>query len=282
VDVFARVTCHLAGPATVPLSLTQVSLYGMEPGHSEKVRVIRLNNHNLSQGRVEARVHHTGTGILEGWWEVRRPGDAGLQAIDLLPEAALAESERGMQQRFLRLQRFRVTASAEGTVVIPGPDYAALPQSISGRHEILLRFDATIGRENRARLPVEGESQNLFSGGVAGFTIPVLAYHTPVATSELPPDATLASRLIADVDSSGNKVWRLVWLPQLEEGLVLEFTAEGIAGRHTVIAPADAGILELPSVWANRLPQPNMSVTLLDRSSQPVIESEKVLLGRAE
>lgn len=276
IDVFARVTCHLAGPATVPLSLTRVSVHGLEAEKEHPVKLIRLSSENIHAGRVEATVQHTGTGILEGWWEVRQPGDPELQSIDLLPQAALPPQQRAQQQRYRRVQPFRVTTTAIGKITIPGPDYNDLPRSSAGRHEILLRFAATQGRENRARLDVEGEPLNLFSGGVAGFAIPILEYVTPASLLNEGAVGLLSSRLVADQDDSGRRVWRLAWVPQQQTGLVLEFVAT-VGGRdYKTLTPANTGLLDFPSIWRQRLPQANMHVVLRDSNGQALSDPQRV------
>ena len=275
-DVYVRVTCHLAGPATVPLSLTRVSLAGYEPEHGRGTKLIRLNDNNLQTGQLRANVNYTGTGILEGWWEVRQPGDPELRDIDLLTEAALSSGQRGQQQRFLRLQRFRVQATTTGHVTIPGPLYRELPRNTSGRHEILLRFDATQGRENRARLAVDGEPLNLFSGAVAGFSLPVIEYINPAGLLDKNARHGLASRLIADVDEHGARIWRLAWQPQSGSGHVIEFVAGTGAGARSLLAPAAKGIVDFPAHWRDKLPQADMSVTLLGKDGRALGQSEKV------
>ncbi len=273
-DVYVRVTCHLAGPATVPLSLTKVSVYGIEQGDNAPVRLLRLHRDNLETGYVEARVEHTGTGILEGWWEVRQPGDAEVSSIDLLPAAALSSSERSQQQAFMRIKRFRVTASREGVAIIPGPRYQDLPMGTGGRHDLLLRFDATQGRENRARLAVEGEPLNLFSGAVAGFSIPTLEYTFPVDLLSADVSVPLAARLISDIDDDGNKLWRLAWNAQAGEAVAIEFVVRTGTQLHSLLAPVDSGMYELTSQWSERLPGTEMTVQL--RGGDGVVLGEAV------
>ena len=244
--VYQKVTCHLAGPARIPLSLTKVSLFAREFDHQEPVRLIRLNSNNLDHGRLYATVEHTGTGTMEGWWEIRRPGEPAIREIDLLPQAALAPAERGMQQRYFRLKRFRGKATTAGLVVIEGPKYSELPRDITGRHDILLRFTAGRGRENRARLDVEGEPVNVFSGAVAGFRIPFLEYHVPVDLSGDSTDSNLASRLIQTINDDGDSTWKLAWRAPQRRDLVLRFK---VNRKIKAIAAATDGYMEIPEDW---------------------------------
>lgn len=255
--VYQKVTCHLAGPARVPLSLTRVSLFGREDFRDDPVRLIRLNADNIDNGKLYATVEHTGTGSIEGWWEIRKPGDPAIREIDVLPQAALPAAQRNLQHRYFRLKRFKVQATTDGTVLIEGPAYRELPVDITGRHDILLRFDASSGRENRARLAVPGEPLNVFSGAVAGFTVPVLEYHVAVALTESTSGNIIVSQLVnnlnSDVDSSdttdsidnGSNTWHLTWQPLRQSDLVMQLSISG----KKIIGPAHLGILSIPQPW---------------------------------
>jgi len=284
-DVYSRVTCHLAGPATIPLSLSAVSLYGKNAPGEAPDKLIRLDQSNVQTGRIEARVEYTGTGILEGWWEIRRPGDPPLQDIDLLPEAALPDAERGLRQRFTRIKRFRVRATAAGMVVIAGPRYADLPQNVSGRHEILLRFDATLGRENRARLNIPGERRNLFSGAVAGFKIRPLEYISPAGLRETALGGRLRGRLMPVSGTDAEDSWHLVWKPQKDRGLALQLkigsdqanSEKSEIPEETVVAPAHSGLLRLLPELSNSILAKGASIRLLGADGEPVTLFENVL-----
>lgn len=277
VDVFQKVTCHLAGPATEPLSMTVVSLYGKETNVDEPVFLLRLDEDNLSTGQVMAHVTHTGTGILEGWWEVRRPGDAPLQEIDLLPAAALSQEERALQHQFHRIKRFRVLATTTGTVEIPGPLYSELPSDVSGRHEVLLRFDATQGRENRARLEVQGEPNSLFSGAVAGFAILPLEYQISSDIGGIEENSKLFGRL-KRLNAQDGGGWQLIWKPTLDPTLILAFTmGEGNASK-TIIAPALDGVLNIADSWMDYSFGPNMTVFLKNAKGEVLTNPEPVTM----
>lgn len=242
--VYQKVTCHLAGPARVPLSLTRVSVYGREDYRDDAVRLIRLNENNIDNGRLYATVEHTGTGSIEGWWEVRNPGDPALRDIDLLPQAALPPAQRGLQHRYLRLKQFKVQATTAGTVLIDGPRYHELPSAVTGRHEILLRFKAGGGRENRARLVVPKEPLNVFSGAVAAFKVPVIEYHVAVGLNTSRPVTRLKSWLTNNGQESTGE-WKLAWQPLPQSDLVVQLSFK----EQSVIAPVRAGVLEIPRTW---------------------------------
>lgn len=242
--VYQKVTCHFAGPARVPLSLTKVSVFGREDQRDEAVRLIRLSDDNLNSGQVVASIEHTGTGFLEGWWEVRRPGEPEISAIDLIPEAALEPSERGTQTRYQRIQRFRVQATTAGVVIINGPEYSKLPRDITGRHDILLRIAAGSGRENRARLDIAGEPLFLFSGGVAAFRLPSLEYHVPVALATDRVSTALSIWLIKPTTDQENQ--KLAWNGS---GFTDEVAQLDFPGERRLIAPARDGVIVIPNDW---------------------------------
>jgi len=277
-DVFQRVTCQFAGPARIPLSVVKVELFGEEPDQTQSTKLIRLNERNSSGGRVRARIEHTGTGVLEGWWEVRRPGDPQIQEIDLLPEAALPVAQRHLQRRFTRVKKFRAKAKAEGELIIEGPLYSQLPSEITGVHEILLRFDATAGRENRSRLAVDGEPLNVFSGGVAGFSIQPLEYQTPAGLQQVAPYGRMAGRIIKIQDDKGDPAWRFGWRAYRNPDFVVEFSFGSKLALQSILAPADKGYIDLPSAWTSLLPAQNMHLVLRDPSGKVVSEREEVQL----
>lgn len=243
--VYQMVTCHLAGPARVPLSLTRVSVYAREDYRDDRVKLIRLNRDNIDNGGVYATVEHTGTGSIEGWWEIRKPGDPALRDIDVLPQAALPPAQRNQQNRYFRLKRFKVQATTAGTVIIEGPAYRELPSDITGRHDILLRFSAGEGREHRARLAVPDEPLNVFSGAVAGFRIPVLEYHVAVGLTESESLIDFTGRLLDNGLNSGSNRWDFIWQPIYPSNLVVQLSLFD----NKMIAPAHLGILSIPQNW---------------------------------
>lgn len=271
--VYQKVTCHLAGPARVPLSLTKVSLFAREDFRNDPVKLIRLSKDNLSNGQLYATVEHTGTGTIEGWWEIRRPGEPSIREIDLLPQAALPPSERGLQNRYYRLKRFRGKATTAGLVVIEGPKYSELPTEISGRHDILLRFSAGRGRENRARLNITGEPANVFSGAVAGFRIPFLEYHVPVNIADQTAESNLASRLFQSEDSNGTNSWKLAWRVLQQQDLVLRFK---INRQVKGIAPATDGFMHIPDDWLKLEENPDLHIELVGPDGTTYLQDQTV------
>lgn len=265
--VYQKVTCHLAGPARIPLSLTSVRLFSTEPGH-DNLTVIRLDSENLNKGQAFARLEHTGTGYIEGWWEVRLPGEAPLSDSDRLPQAALAPAERGLQKHYRRVKRFRAQATTAGHLLLDGPTYLDLPRSLSGRHELLLRISSGRGRENRARLAVEGEPLNLFSGAVAAFALPSLEYHVPVrlAVRQGAEQSDDRATLYREDDGSGER-WRLVWRSFSDPSLVVQLT---VGNAVPLLVSARERMLEIPPDIAALLPEEAVAINLLDSSGQQV------------
>lgn len=263
--VYQKVTCHLAGPARVPLSLTRVQLSAREAGRDGPQKLVRLDADNLSSGQVFAEIEYTGTGFIEGWWEVRQPGEQPLSASDRLPRAALPADQRALQRRYRRVKRFRAQATTAGLVRLAGPTYAELPRSLSGRHELLLRVAAGRGRENRARLAVDGEPLNLFSGGVAGFALPHLEYHVPTGLAARPGAADEAAATLYRLPREQGGGWRLVWRDVRERASVLRLT---VGEAPALLLPAAARDVGLPSALAEALPDAPAQLVLLDAAGQ--------------
>jgi hypothetical protein len=171
-DVFAFVICRLtAGGAGVPLSLTDVRL-----AFDVEAPVLALAQ-QADPPTLHADIRYTGTGRLQGRWEVVRPGEEPPAEQDLLPEASLPLEQRGPQRRFTELERFSVFLPPTGQLRLPGPDPARLPRDADGTYLILLRIEAAADRDSESDLAAVGAGNGpVSSGAVAGFAMPTLRY----------------------------------------------------------------------------------------------------------
>lgn len=172
---FVAVTCRLAGGgARVPLSLLNVDLtFGNDKPVLEVAR-------GSQPPPFSAKILYNGTGRLKGRWEVVLPSDTRPTQSDLLTEATLPLEERGKQRRYTQLSRFNVFLPPAGKVTIPGPPVNRLPQGTDGLHLILFRVEASDEKEGRSNVG----TGNISTGGVAGFSMPVLRYYVGKASSE--------------------------------------------------------------------------------------------------
>ncbi len=179
VEEFIAVTCRMAGGgARVPLALTNVEVYFETEGGRQPVYL-------LARGQkpppVAATIHYNGSGRFKGRWEVVKPGDLEPEFEDLLTEASLPVERRGLQRRYLLLNRFDVFLQPTGKTVLPGPDMERIPTRVDGPYKILLRVEATSEKEGNS----DAVAGTVISGGVAGFPMPVLRYY--VGSSEVLP-----------------------------------------------------------------------------------------------
>jgi len=171
-DVYVAVTCRLtSGGAGTPLALTDVRL-----AFDADAPVLAL-----APGEVPPALHadltYTGTGRLQGRWEVVLPGEDPPSELDLLPEASVPLEERGNQRRYMQLARFDAFLAPGGRVRIPGPDPARLPRSVEGAYLVLLRVEASPDPESESDLGAVGAGTGIVSSGaVAGFALPTLRY----------------------------------------------------------------------------------------------------------
>jgi hypothetical protein len=171
-DVYVAVTCRLTGGgAGVPFSLTDVRL-----AFDVEAPVLALEQ-GADPPSLHADIHYTGTGRLQGRWEVVLPGENPPGDEDLLPEASLPLELRGMQRRFTELDRFSVIVPPTGRLRLPGPDPTRLPRAVDGSYMILLRIEATDDRDSQSDLAAVGAGSGaIASGAVAGFPMPTLRY----------------------------------------------------------------------------------------------------------
>jgi len=179
-DVYVNVTCRLAGGgARVPFALT-----GVQMAFADDVPVLSITRGELVQP-FTAEIRYNGTGQLQGRWEVVRPGDELPLLEDLLTEATLPAERRGLQRRYLELERFSYfLPPSSDSFVLPGPDVSNIPNDFEGMYMILLRIEATDDKEGDSSLDaVDAGLGTVNSGGVAGFPIPPLRYfvgNTPI------------------------------------------------------------------------------------------------------
>jgi len=180
-DQFVAVTCRMAGGgARVPLALTNVDLvFRSEEGD----RPVTLITQNSISPNIGASISYNGSGRLKGRWEVVEPGDQEPNANDLLTEASLPIELRGLQRRYTLLERFNVFLPPTGRAFVSGPKNIKIPTRVKGPYKILFRVEATYDKEGNSNTTT-GVTQ---SGGVAGFTMPVLRYY--VASDEDVRDA---------------------------------------------------------------------------------------------
>jgi hypothetical protein len=188
-DVFVAVTCRLTGGgAGVPFSLTDVRL-----AFAVDAPVLALEQ-GAAAPSFHADITYTGTGRLQGRWEIVLPGEELPTEQDLLAEAALPLEQRGLQRRFTELERFSVFLPPSGRVRLPGPDPARLPRQVNGTHLILLRIEAADDRDSQPNLAAAPPGTiPVASGAVAGFPMPTLRY---VVGSGVMATASAAPRTI--------------------------------------------------------------------------------------
>jgi hypothetical protein len=187
-DQFVAVTCRMAGGgARVPLALTNVDLVFRTEEGDKPVTLMAQNSVSPNVGAV---ISYNGSGRLKGRWEIVQPGDPEPTANDLLTEASLPIELRGLQQQYTLLERFNVFLPPTGRAYIQGPKNIKIPTRVRGPYKILLRVEATYDKEGNSNTTT-GVTQ---SGGVAGFSMPVLRYYVASADDVSEAYATAESQ----------------------------------------------------------------------------------------
>ncbi len=171
-DVYVAVTCRLtAGGAGTPLALTDVRL-----AFDVRTPVVTLEQ-GTTPPPLFADITYTGTGRLQGRWEVVLPGEELPTDTDLLTEASLPLEQRGSQRHFKQLERFNVFLAPTGRTRVPGPDPSLLPRDVDGSYLVLLRVEASQDGDSESDLAAVGAGTGVVSSGaVAGFALPTLRY----------------------------------------------------------------------------------------------------------
>lgn len=212
-DVYVAVTCRLtSGGPTTPLSLVSVTLV---PDVDDPVLMLVPG---APAPGWHADIAYTGTGRLQGRWEVVLPGEELPNEEDLLTEAALPLELRGSQRRWMQLERFNVFLPPSGRARLAGPDPERLPRQVDGAYLVLLRIEASDQSDSHSDLTAVGAGPGLVgSGAVAGFPMPTLRYFVGSGTEE----------------SAGARSLRLL---RPEEGADLTATAPTFAWQPVALA----------------------------------------------
>jgi hypothetical protein len=164
---YVDVTCLLgAGGASAPFTLTNVRL--RLPSQVPVLFVTRGDR----PPQLFAEIAYTGTGRLQGSWQVVLPGEDRPSPHDLLTEGSLPLVERGLQRRYTELERFNVLLLPTGRFTLPGPDPARLPTSVDGSYTIVLHIEASDDPLSDTRLA----GVVIHNGAAAGFPMPTMRY----------------------------------------------------------------------------------------------------------
>jgi hypothetical protein len=192
-DEYVFVVCRLAGGgASVPLALTDVKLRFAKDKEVLSTRV------GEPPPAFHAEVIYTGSGRFAGRWEVVVPGDEPPNSEDLVPEASLPVEQRGLQKKYAQVGRFDVYLPPAGRFRLAGPSPDKLPTAIEGLYQILLRVEATSDVEGNTDLTGLGSGGGVvFTGGVAGFSLPALRYYVGGANPSLETGVLQIVELIA-------------------------------------------------------------------------------------
>ena len=135
-DQYVAVVCVLGtGGANAPFALTNVRL------RTASDAPVLFVNAGDAAPRVSVDISYTGTGRLQGRWEIVTPGEETPSPFDLLPEGALTGEQRGLQRRYREIERFNTLLLPTGRFTLDGPDPALLPTAVTGSYMLLLRVE---------------------------------------------------------------------------------------------------------------------------------------------
>lgn len=219
-DQYAVLSCVLGGGgANAPFTLTNVRL---RMAAETPVLFVKRGE---TPPAMFAEIAYTGSGRLRGRWEVVLPGDEAPTRNDLLTEGSLPLAERGLQRRYLEIERFNVLLFPSGRFTLPGPDPARIPTSVDGSYMILLRIEASDDGFGDTRVESADGRVVVRNGGVAGFPMPTLRYFVgdrrtratvssavpvrlrlPLPGAFVAPDSTLTLTWIVDSRSGRHRV----------------------------------------------------------------------------
>ena len=129
------------------LTITEIKLVAQEPGRPE-VRNTIIDEGNRETGEFCLEIWYTGTGQVQGWWQLWTNNHPPITDIDLMTEASLPENQRRLQRDFLKIRRIREYFGPSGYIKLTLP-YSAIPEHIRGLALLLPRFLATRSRRSQ-------------------------------------------------------------------------------------------------------------------------------------
>jgi len=274
-DEYVPVTIRLSGNgARVPLSLTEVKLTW---GVGKPILFVKTNE---KLPRFQAEITYTGTGRLQGRWELVKPGETAPEPRDLLTEATLPIEERGTQKKYTQLSRFNIYLPPTGKIILPGPEVWRVDESLNGLYLVLLRIEASDDKEGDTNLAAVGAGAGVVHGGaVAGFSLPVLKYYVgnsspqPVVTSsellQLNPD----DKAILAIDNPVDFKWT-----QIENATIYHLKVQDLQGNLIIsaILTSGGGTYRAPSWLKDRVGDAVMQwrIIAFDQAGKQIVETE--------
>ena len=274
-DEYAPVTIRLSGNgARVPLSLTEVKLTW---GVGKPILFVKTNE---KLPRFQAEITYTGTGRLQGRWELVKPGETAPEPRDLLTEATLPIEERGTQKKYTQLSRFNIYLPPTGKIILPGPEVWRVDESLNGLYLVLLRIEASDDKEGDTNLAAVGAGAGVVHGGaVAGFSLPVLKYYVgnsspqPVVTSSELLQLTPDDKALLATDKPVDFKWT-----QIENATTYRLKVQDLQGNLIIsaILTSGAGAYRAPSWLKDRVGDAVMQwrIIAFDQAGKQIVETE--------
>ena len=270
-DQYGVVALLLGGSgANAPFALTNVRLR-VDPD----VPVLFVKR-GTEPPPVQAAIAYTGSGRLRGRWEVVMPGEAKPSVRDLMTEGSLPSTERGLQRRYLEIQRFNVLLLPNGRYTLPGPDPSRLPTTLDGSYSILLRVEASDDARSDLRVLDEaGSGTVVHNGASAAFPMPTFRYivgatGARVAPSRIPQNVRL--RLpIGGATVAPDAALTLSWtdVAKVERYRVdIENVADGATLLSAIVAPG-VGRYAVPPFAVSTAPA-RWRITALDAAGREI------------
>src|SRR5437868_32724 len=280
-DEYAPVTIRLSGNgARVPLSLTEVKLTW---GVGKPILFVKTNE---KLPRFQAEITYTGTGRLQGRWELVKPGETAPEPRDLLTEATLPIEERGTQKKYTQLSRFNIYLPPTGKIILPGPEVWRVDESLNGMYLVLLRIEAWDDKEGDTNLAAVGAGAGVVHGGaVAGFSLPTLKYYvgnsdssSRVSNSASSATTTLLQLRPADQALlAADKPVDFTWSP-IETAATYRLEVQDLQGNQIIsaILTQEVGTYRAPSWLKDRVGDTvaKWRVTAFDHAGQRIVATD--------
>lgn len=246
VPFFVQVNFRMFGGSSAgkALSITRIKLTSVLPGKPE-VRNTIINEENRTLGEFCLEIWYTGSGRVDGSWQLVTNNHPAPEKRDLMTEASLPENERRLQRNFLEVKQIRTYFGPKGYVKLTLP-FSAIPTDLRGLMLLFPRFEASRDRLSNV---TGGNSLigNTFvrTGLTMEGTVPTMRVLNAI-TGEPYQFLTNAKAGIADAGNGQPRRLIVTWTAMTDKRYVVGVDVSTKTSMESAIAPLPSGQVTVP------------------------------------
>lgn len=245
VDFYVQVNLQMLGGSTGAGALTfsRMKLTAVEPGRPA-VRNVIIDEDNRETGEFCLEIWYTGTGRVDGSWQVITQNHRDPQRRDFMTTPSLSEAEQRLQQDFLKIKPIRAYFGPKGYIKLTLA-YSAIPSYLRGRLLMFPRFRARRDRDSNITGASSIGSSLLANSPTMEGLVPRIGVLNAILGE---PAAFLTDARAGIIEASDGGPRRLLvtWSPSTDKRYVVKVTVEKVPDIERGIAPLPNGRIEIP------------------------------------